>query len=661
MYEYCSVVIKKYSKYTIPSFAPNGFQSMLEPPQIDKWQHLSANCTLQFRVLLMDSRQILINVVLNNSTLLENIRLPLGDNQDLIQFSCKSPIISCKYISEEFGPRMLRRFQMNLPNDVEFNRTVVSLKNLNFVLRTARTSIAQSTITSQVQGNNNGTKVCFTEGPKVSSYTNPNTQFQTQNMIMDFSQRYQEESERESNNRSNITLPHDNIQIAQQIWPNTDLNVVHSSQDLNTPMATQTVLGRPESLIVQPLEVSQSLPNTTNCLPNAENKKKKVDTTSDFTSRKEIALCKTGLLETIHIPKERESQMQSVTGLDATPTIIWSPGKDNTAKKNTSNKKNIDDKLTNPQKSGNTHTPDRNKEVLPNGTLNETRKEASPSEGLTIRVKNVNRNASRKISKRLIKEKLKDEEFMKWCGIEKEPKAGMSLKDRYLNLELKLINKLQELPYVHQFIHDRISGRITLFLIVVGTLAFFNELYITIEMSLLQKNTSEELERGRIDESLKLHRMLVSDEYHGKEYKDEKSGIVIEEFEDRDKFFAKPVFVSELDVECNVIVDGKELLSTPLKFHVEFSPEDYENEKRPEFGTTLRVLRLRLYHYFKDCEICRDIIKNEGGEGARKFTISNGVKIYNHKDELLPLNIDDVQLCFLKIDTGNTIKCEFIL
>lgn len=39
------------------------------------------------------------------------------------------------------------------------------------------------------------------------------------------------------------------------------------------------------------------------------------------------------------------------------------------------------------------------------------------------------------------------------------------------------------------------------------------------------------------------------------------------------------MFVSELDVECNVIVDGKELLSTPLKFHVEFSPEDYENEK----------------------------------------------------------------------------------
>lgn len=180
-------------------------------------------------------------------------------------------------------------------------------------------------------------------------------------------------------------------------------------------------------------------------------------------------------------------------------------------------------------------------------------------------------------------------------------------------------------------------------------------------MSLLQKNTSEELERGRIDEGLKLHRMLVSDEYHGKEYKDEKSGIIIEEFEDRDKFFAKPVFVSELDVNCNVIVGGKEILSTPLKFHVEFSPEDYENEKRPEFGTSLHVLRLRLYHYFKDCEIYRDLIRDKGIDETRKFTISNGVKIYNHKDELLPLNIDDIQLCFLKIDTGNTIKCEFVL
>lgn len=421
MYEYCSVIIKKYSKYTIPSFAPNGFRSMLEPPQIDKWQHLSTNCTLQFRVLLMDSGQVLIHVVLNNSTLLENIRLPLGDNQDLIQFSCKCPIISCKYISEEFGPRMLRRFQINLPNDVEFNRTIVSLKNLNFVLRTAKTSIAQNTITSQVLDINNGKKVNFAEGTNTSNYAHSSTQFQTQNMIMDFSQRCQEKSEREQSNRSNITLPHDNFPMAQQSWPNTELNVVHSSQDLNTPSATQTVLSRPEPLNVQPLEVSQSLAKTTSCLPNIENQKNQTETNSDLLSRKDIASCKPGLMEIAHLPKERvekESRMHSTTGLVKTPTTtVWSLEKENTTRQNFNNKENVDNKLSDSQKSRGINTSNRRTEIPLNDTLNGTKEEVSLGGEITVNVKNANRNAPRKISKRLIKEKLKDKEFMNWVCI----------------------------------------------------------------------------------------------------------------------------------------------------------------------------------------------------------------------------------------------------
>lgn len=236
-------------------------------------------------------------------------------------------------------------------------------------------------------------------------------------------------------------------------------------------------------------------------------------------------------------------------------------------------------------------------------------------------------------------------------------KAGaMSLREKYFELEARTIDKLATLPYVHQFVHDKISGRITLFLLVVGTMALINELYITIEMTFLQKDTYEELNKGYIDESLKLHKMIVDDNYHSREYIDKKSGIVIEEFEDRDKFFAKPVHVAHLYAMCNVLNGEKRLLAKPLQFHIEFSPEDFEDEKRPEFGCRLRVLRTKLYHFFKDTELFHELVKD-----PKTFTVSQSVKIYNTSKEPLPCEIDEVQLCFLKIETGDTIECNFVI
>lgn len=234
----------------------------------------------------------------------------------------------------------------------------------------------------------------------------------------------------------------------------------------------------------------------------------------------------------------------------------------------------------------------------------------------------------------------------------------MSFSEKYFAKEGEIIAWLSSKPYVHQFIHDPLSGRITLFLLVVGTIALINELYITIDMTFIQKATYEELEKGHIDESLKLHRMLVRDDYHSSEYLDKKSGLIIEEFEDRDKFFAKPVHVAHVYVESNVIKDGKVLLAKPFKYHLEFSPEEYENEKRPEFGCRLRVLRTKLYHLFKDSELYRGLVEN-GSTG--KFTVSNNVKIYNKFGDVLPPKLDDLQLCFLKMQTGDTIKAEFIM
>ncbi|CCD26461.1 Erg29p NDAI_0H02870 [Naumovozyma dairenensis CBS 421] len=238
--------------------------------------------------------------------------------------------------------------------------------------------------------------------------------------------------------------------------------------------------------------------------------------------------------------------------------------------------------------------------------------------------------------------------------------------DKYLKLESEAITWLSRQPYVHQFIHDdRISGRITLYLIIIGFVAFCQELYITIEMSLLQKETYDALNNGKIDESLRLHRMLINEEFHSHEYLDEKNGIVIEEFEDRDKFFSKPVHVSSLYINCYVVErkNGDSILDKPFKFHIEFSPEDFENEKRVEFGCSLKLLREKLYYLFKDSEIYHELMKDrkENGKREKEFTISNGVEIYNRNDEILPHSVDDIQLCFLKLETNDTIRCNFIL
>lgn len=230
--------------------------------------------------------------------------------------------------------------------------------------------------------------------------------------------------------------------------------------------------------------------------------------------------------------------------------------------------------------------------------------------------------------------------------------------DRYLELEAPILNGLAHMTYVHNFVHDPISARITLFLMVMGSIAIINELNITCKMAQATHETSEELNKGYIDESLKLHRLIMSDEYHSKEYLDEKSGIVIEEFEDREKFFAKPVHVAHLYVECQCVksIQSQPLLEKPLIFHLEFSPEEYEDEKRPEFGARLRVLRKRLYHLFKDSHLFEELVADK-----KNFAIGKNVRIFNSQNELLPTSIDDVQLCFLKIETGDRVGCEFVL
>ncbi|QID87271.1 hypothetical protein GRS66_009942 [Saccharomyces pastorianus] len=417
MYEYCSVIIKKYSRYTIPSLAPKGFSSVLEPPHIDKWQHLSVNCTLQFKVLLEDSGQVALQVILNNSTFLEHIRLPLGSNHDSIQFSCKCPIISCKYISEEFGPKVLKRFQINLSNEMDFNRIVISLKNLSFIVKTAKTSIARNTMINQTSDFSNSKKGNFNENNNAGTYRNSSVQFQTQNMVMDFSQIYQEKCARELNNCSNITFPMTNLPMTQQNFPTPEANVEHFSQDLNTPSATQTIPIAPEPLSVKLLEASPPLSNKSRHSPTTKKENRNTAISFDLLSKKGAILHNgNDTLNVADLPKKRQST-EDLVQIRSSANVVTTLGTScNLVKKNATkqNKEKVDNKLSDSQNVAHTNEYQKKKEIPLCGPINGLETKMTLIQEEMMAAKKTSRDPPRKISKRLIKEKLKDEEFMKW-------------------------------------------------------------------------------------------------------------------------------------------------------------------------------------------------------------------------------------------------------
>ncbi|CAI4049791.1 hypothetical protein SUVZ_13G2660 [Saccharomyces uvarum] len=419
MYEYCSVIIKKYSKYTIPSLAPKGFNSVLDPPHIDKWQHLSVNCTLQFLVLLEDSGQISLQVILNNSTFLENIRLPLGCNHDSIQFTCKCPIISCKYISEEFGPKVLKRFQINLSNEMDFNRIVISLKNLSFIIKTAKTSIARNTMINQTLDFSNSKKGSFTENNIASTHRNSSVQFQTQNMVMDFSQLYQKKPGKELNSCSNTTFPIANLPMTQQNFPTAEVSVEHFSQDLNTPLATQTIPSPPEPLSVKLLEVSQPLSNNLRHSLTTKNEKRNTAISFDLPSEKGTTLHNDNdLLNVTNLPKGRQEkedlvQIQSSANVVTTLATLGNLEKETATKQN---KEKVDDKLGGSENVAHTNEHQKRKEIPFCSSNNGIETDTTLVQEEMMAAKKTSRDPPRKISKRLIKEKLKDEEFMKWVN-----------------------------------------------------------------------------------------------------------------------------------------------------------------------------------------------------------------------------------------------------
>lgn len=239
----------------------------------------------------------------------------------------------------------------------------------------------------------------------------------------------------------------------------------------------------------------------------------------------------------------------------------------------------------------------------------------------------------------------------------------MAFTEKYLEWEEYIIEQLNRIPHMDKYTYHKTSSRITLGLLVLGFIAIINELYITIDMWVISKNTYDELRTSKL-ENLINHEMLLNErKYFGTEYKNKK-GQIVENFEDMKEFYAKPVHVAHLYVACAVLDKSKgyqPVIDRPLRFHFEFSPEEFEGGRyRPEYGCSLKFLKTKIYHFFKDSELFEELIKK--GYKFDNFKISQNVHVFNPFDESLRSSkLDDLPLCFLKIETGDRLKCEITI
>lgn len=92
------------------------------------------------------------------------------------------------------------------------------------------------------------------------------------------------------------------------------------------------------------------------------------------------------------------------------------------------------------------------------------------------------------------------------------------------------------------------------------------------------------------------------------------------------------------------------LTSFPITYNFEFSPEDFEMNDEPEFGSTVEHLRSKILQVYKDSPRARN-------NPTTKSLSESDVIIFNHKYQLLDSEYDDKYLSNCHIETGDLINC----
>lgn len=105
--------------------------------------------------------------------------------------------------------------------------------------------------------------------------------------------------------------------------------------------------------------------------------------------------------------------------------------------------------------------------------------------------------------------------------------------------------------------------------------------------------------------------------------------------------------------QLNDLSEGLFKLNKFVKYYFEFSPDDFEMNKEPEFGSTVLHLRAKILKLFNESELYRNYEKTN--------VQPNDVKIFNNQNKEVPIEENDNYLSKCNIETGNTIDAIVIL
>lgn len=129
--------VKFYSTYPELIPAPRGFDTTFSPLEASKWQHfpIGVPSKLSFS---MGKDMICHIVVTWNGRTTETVKINLLESARTVQFTAHSPAISCKYIVLMGSGMFLRRFQVSLTTGEDFDRLSVVLSRLRLAVKPAR-------------------------------------------------------------------------------------------------------------------------------------------------------------------------------------------------------------------------------------------------------------------------------------------------------------------------------------------------------------------------------------------------------------------------------------------------------------------------------------------------------------------------------------------
>ncbi|SJM82132.1 uncharacterized protein ZBIST_0327 [Zygosaccharomyces bailii] len=133
MEEYLCAPVKVYSRYGEHISAPLGLDTSSRHLEVNKWQHFPSVARIVL-IIMKDGTNAIFKVIWDG-TPLEYARVDLKSADSTIQFSAKSPSISCKYM---LTPRLMKRFQVGFNCESEFMKACSLIANLGVKVKQAR-------------------------------------------------------------------------------------------------------------------------------------------------------------------------------------------------------------------------------------------------------------------------------------------------------------------------------------------------------------------------------------------------------------------------------------------------------------------------------------------------------------------------------------------